>query len=134
MSSAVRFGEVVRFGAVGVLATGVHAAAFALLVELGRARAITASMLAFLVALTVSYAGHRYWTFASAGTASSGAFTRFFATALLGLGLSAGSTFVIVDAMGASYRYALGFVVLAVPLSTFALSKFWVFQQEEKQS
>lgn len=118
--------EVARFGLVGVLATGLHFAVLALLHSVAGVPPVGATVVAFLVALQVSYFGQRLWVFRQIDKRS-GEALRFAGVACVGVALNAGSMALIVGVLGASY--VLGFLVgtVAVPTLTFLVNKFWVF-------
>jgi putative flippase GtrA len=126
--------QIARFGMVGILATSVHGASFLVLVETLQVRAVAASVGAFLIAFIVSYGGHRHWTFKARSGDTRGSLVKFAATALLGLFVSAGTTYLIVGILAANYLYALVLVVVAVPVATYLLSKMWVFAQVEEHA
>jgi len=120
-----------KFGAVGVLATGVHLSSFALCIELAGMRPFWANFPAFALALAVGFAGHLRWTFRKQGRAAAGpwplAFVKFASTAVLGLALNSLIVFGTVDALGLSYVYAMILMATVTPGVVFSLSKFWAF-------
>lgn len=118
----------IRFGLAGVLATLTHVAVFAGLVEWLQIRPLWAAAPAFLSAVGVSYVLNYRWTF-SAGGLHRVMLPRFLAVALLGLGMNLLITWLVVDVGGYWYGYALAAVIAAVPLLSFALSKWWVFRR-----
>ncbi len=120
--------QLLRYGSVGVIATLTHALVFIFLVELFDIRPVGAVVIAFLSALALSYFGHHRWTFNS--TSPHGVqFIRFLLVALLGLGANVSITYLIVDVLFFWYGLALLLTVTAVPLLTFYLSKYWVFNR-----
>jgi len=70
-----------------------------------------------------------HWTFSASGLHRV-LLPRFVAVALLGLALNLGITYTVVDVAHYWYGYALLLIVLLIPLSTFLLSKFWVFREQ----
>lgn len=124
----IPFGALARFGVTGGLATAVHATVFVLCIEgLGMA-AVPAVIPAFLIALSVSYGLNYRWTFSATGPHRV-TLPRFFLVALNGFFLNLLITWLVVDAGGYWYGYALIVAIFTVPLVTFALSKFWVFRE-----
>ena len=122
--------QYLRFGAVGLAATAVHALAFVALIELAASPPLLANLAAFALAVLVSFGGHRHWTFRSAAgrrPARRAALARFVLVALLGLGLNSLAVYLIADRLELSYWYALAVMVTAVPLIIFVISKHWVF-------
>ena len=57
------FEQLVKFAAVGLLNTAVHGAIFAFLTKVLKANYSAGNLLAFLVAVTVSFAVNSLWTF-----------------------------------------------------------------------
>jgi putative flippase GtrA len=120
--------SLIRFGISGVLATLTHIAVFVMLVEWANTRPLIAAVPAFLAAVGVSYGMNYRWTFAADGPHQV-MLPRFVLVALAGLGLNLLITYLVVDVGGYWYGFALGAIVVIVPLGTFALSKWWVFSK-----
>lgn len=120
-----------KFGIVGLLATATHVGLIVVLVEWFGWRPLHANFAAFGIAFLVSFFGHYRWTFAdqiAAGPDSwRGPFLRFIVTAVTGLALNSLIVFLVVDAFGISYFYALGLMVTVVPGILFLIGKFWAF-------
>ena len=125
------FGQVTRFGVVGLLATGTHVGAFVVFIEWAGLSPMAANVGAFVVALGVSFLGHHRWTFAEgrrsriAGRAG----LRFAVVALFGFGLNALAVHVITGVLAAPYGYAAAFMAVVTPACTFLLSKLWAFAE-----
>ncbi|MCF6339055.1 MAG: GtrA family protein [Gammaproteobacteria bacterium] len=119
-----------RFAVSGGLATVIHVGVFVFLVEGFALRPVLAAAPAFVFALFVSYGMNYHWTF-SASAPHRIMLPRFVVVALLGLVLNLGITYAVVDVAHYWYGYALLLVVLLVPLTTFLLSKFWVFNERD---
>ena len=125
-------GQLVRFGVVGTGATFTHGLTFVGTIELGHLAPLIANLVAFSIAVLVSFVGHLSWTFRrqrQQGLARSteGAFVRFVLVALAGLLLNTLVVFAVVNVLGGSYLIALGLMVTLVPLAVFGLSKRWAF-------
>ena len=112
-----------RFGVVGALATLVHALTFAAAIEVAQARPLIANLLGVVLALGVSFLGHRHWTFAAgiggARLDDSSMFLRFALLALGGLVLNSLIVGVLVGRLGLDYRAAIVLMVTVVPLLLF---------------
>ena len=122
--------QYLRFGAVGLAATAVHALAFVALIELAASPPLLANLAAFALAVLGLVRRPRHWTFRSAAggrPARRAALARFILVALLGLGLNSLAVYLIADRLELSYWYALAVMVTAVPLIIFVISKRWVF-------
>jgi putative flippase GtrA len=125
MTAVVRqFG---RFIAVGAAATATHVGVAIALVEGGAADFPVANIVAFCVALAVSYIGNHGWTFAAVG-AHARRFPRFAVVAVVGLALNQLIVFLTAIVAGWDYRVALALVVLVVPSLSFIANRHWVFR------
>lgn len=124
------FGQGWRFVVVGLAATATHVACGLILAEAAGLAPIWANLLAFCIALFVSYLGNHSWTFAARG-AHAFHFPRFTAIALAGLSLNQGIVYVMVGVMALDYRVALAVVVLVVPALSFMLNRGWVFARTQ---
>lgn len=117
-----------KFFSIGVIATVVHSAIFSVCIATHIASPQLSNLLAYLVALTVSYAGQRYWTFSdiqSGGQAST--IFRFISVSLIGYGLNAFWVHIATVTLSLSAYYGLVGIGFLTPLMTFVLLKFWVF-------
>ena len=115
--------QAVCFGLVGLAATATHVA-----VGLGAAHAFgwapaAANVLAFCVALGVSYLGNSLLTFAV--TPTRGRFVRFGLLSLAAFALNQGLVMLLTGPAAWSYAASLAVVVVTVPPLTFLLSKRW---------
>ena len=117
-----------KFFSVGVIATLIHSAIYSLCIALQLTSAQLANLLAYLLALIVSYIGQRYWTFAT-NKLNSQASTifRFIGVSLLGYGLNAFWVYAATNVLNLSPYYAIVGIGFLTPLMTFLLLKFWVF-------
>ena len=119
------FIQLVKFGGVGLAATAIHAAIYA--VSGLFVRPAVANISGFGVAFFVSYLGHRHLTFAQPRPVE-GSLMRFLIVALFGLLLNAGFVHVVTQAQ-LDYRWALLPMLVFVPVATFLLSKHWAFRR-----
>ena len=115
-----------RFGVVGVLATLVHTAVFAVGIELVHIEPVAANAIAFGVAVLVGYALNRGWTFAH--RAEHGRLWRYAVGALIGLGCNSAIMYLAVHRMHWSPYIGLVIALVMVPPLSFALNQFWVFR------
>jgi putative flippase GtrA len=120
--------SLIRFGLAGVLATLTHVLVFVLLVEGFQMRAVIASVPAFLAAVGVSYALNYRWTFTASGPHRV-MLPRFLLVSITGLLMNLLITWLFVDVLGLWYGLALLAVILVIPVSTYLLSRFWVFHR-----
>jgi putative flippase GtrA len=117
---------------VGILATLVHAIAFAALIELAKLAPLIANFAAFGIAFLVSFLGHFHWTFRSQRATADWwrqrtALARFAMVALTGFMLNSLAVVLVVNLLALPYQYALILMVTIIPLIVFGLSKFWAF-------
>lgn len=118
-----------RFVMVGLGATLVHVAVYAGTIELSGAAPLLANALGFATAVTLSFLGHRNWTFRSApGESGRDALMRFWGVALLGFLLNTFFVQLVTGTLRWSYDWAIPPMVAITPFVTFLLSKFWVFR------
>lgn len=121
-------GRLVRFGIVGVGGTATHVLALTALVELAQADPRIANLLAFAVAVPVSYLGHYYWSFGS--THPHGAtILRFLAVAAASLVGTQGLMLLALDVAGAGYGAGIALIVVVMPLVNFAVQQVLVFRR-----
>lgn len=121
--------QMFRFGVIGITATGVHVGMVVFLVEALAVTPLMANALAFLTALPVSYFGNFHWTFGAEGQHQR-RIPRFAFTQISGLAGSQGIMFLVVDVLERHYGIALAAALLIVPLSTYMMSRIWVFSPE----
>jgi len=123
--------QLTRFAVVGGLASLAH-----VVIGLWSATklglpVLVANMLAFSVAVLVSYVGNHAWTFGRSGF-HGWHFPRFFAVAAIGLGLNQLIILLTVTLGGLPYLYGLLLVIAIVPGLTFVLSRYWAFMRHEE--
>lgn len=118
-------GQLCRFAAVGGAATLTHMGIAAALISTDLSWPVwLINLIAFAVAFWVSFFGHRYFTFQSAGSP-----LKFLGAALAGLAvnnLCLAATFWLT-------RHDLASIILAAiasPLAVYVISRFWVFNEQ----
>ena len=119
--------ELVRFGVVGVAALLVHLASVALWWVPAGLPPLVANVLAFLLAFSVSYLGHRHLTFRAGHVAHRQSLPRFFVVAGLGFAVNESLYFLLLHYTRLDYRLALLIVLGMVAAMTFILGKWWAF-------
>jgi putative flippase GtrA len=118
--------QLVRFGTVGLWATGVYLLAAAAAAAAG-AEPQLANALAYFLATGVSFLGHFYWTYGKRSNRARALF-RFLAVAGAGFLLSAGVMHVALNWFGAPFWAALASVVAVVPAFSWLSGRYWAFQ------
>lgn len=120
-----------RFGIVGLLATGVHIMVFVGCIEILDIAPLWANFPAFLVALVTSFIGHFTWTFRmqhrELETCWRPVLLKFTVVSCFGLGLNTLAVYLVVNLLGYPYLYAVLLMVTVVPAAIFLLQKFWAF-------
>lgn len=118
--------SLIRYAAVGVLATAAHYAALTLWVEWAGGRAWIGSGVGATLGAQLAFWGNRRFTFSHRGPLWP-AWWRFQLTAvagaLAGMGIVAAGT-----AAGLHYLLAQALATLAVMLATFGLNRHWSFR------
>lgn len=119
--------QAARFGIVGLAATLVHLAVAWLAHHLAGLVPLAANTLGFLSAFAFSYLGHFYWTFGQR-TGHPVRLPRFLVVSATGFALTNLITWVTTSFAGASFDLALVIILVAVPLTTWTLSRLWAFR------
>lgn len=122
------FAQLFRFGVIGVLAALVHFSVVVVLVELKAFQPLIANIFAFMIAFQVSYLGHRYWTFRGTTTEHRVAFPKLLFVNSLGFLANESLFFLFMNYLHLPYQLALVIVLTIIPMITFVINKFWVFQ------
>lgn len=115
------------FIVVGASAALTHMGVFALLQQ--QLWPEFANAVGFVVAFFVSFAGHRFLSFADAGTTMGQSFTRFAATALAGFASNELVFVLLLRGLGWPSLLALFVALLFAAGQTFVLSRFWAFRR-----
>ena len=116
-----------RFATVGLLSTAAHVAT-GLTAHHGLGMVpFNANLLAFAVALCVSFLGQTALAFPGARR-SPKSFSRFSVVAVTGLLLNQAIVIAVTGWIGAPYWAALALIVATVPPLTFIALKFWALR------
>ena len=118
--------QLMRYAAVGAVATLVHCLLLVLSVELAAWPAWLASGFGAVAGAQVAYYGNRRFTFAHRG-ALAASWSRFQATALLGAVAGMGVVALAVR-MGLYYLLAQMLATLLMLLLTFGINRRWTFR------
>jgi putative flippase GtrA len=86
-----------------------------------------ANVVGWLCAFTVSFAGHRAWTFAASGAPLRRALARFFARSAAGFAVTALAYAALLQQGALRYDVALAAVLVAVALLTY-WAGHWAFR------
>lgn len=126
LRALVSLREVLVFAAVGALATLAHYLVAVLAVEKTFLGIYWANIVAYCVAVVVSFIGHSVFTFRKSVNADR-AF-RFLVVSLSALGLSQLLLFGLQYFNGLSHRLEFLIIVLFVPFFSYLLNKYWVYK------
>lgn len=116
-----------RFGTVGGLATLIHLAVAWVAARGGGASPFLANGIGFAAAFSFSYLGHFYWTFGQRD-GHSVRLPRFLVVSGAGYCLTNLIVWIVVSRAGLAFEAALLVILFAVPLMTWALSRYWAFR------
>lgn len=119
--------SVLVFLVVGASVTALHFCSVVALVSgLGLAP-LLANVLAWFLSFTCSLFGHWRFSFGHQNAPLGQAAKRFFAVALIGLGLNQSAYALMLKYSGWGYMPALAVVLLGVACITYTLSRWWAF-------
>ena len=127
--------RIMRFGLVGVAATLTYAGVAAMLSygQLAKAFSATpASFVSYLIAMPISYFGHKWLTFGSRGSHAQEA-PRFVASALLGIAISCFLPLTLVEWLGYTPAVSIVAATILVPLTNYVVLGLWVFPTSGEQ-
>ncbi|RUW34111.1 MULTISPECIES: GtrA family protein [unclassified Mesorhizobium] len=128
MLTLIRQHRLSRFAVIGGAATLVYALCALLLSGGGRALSATsASVIAYVIAGVFSYAGHKYFTFVSAG-AHRFELPRFLLLNAMGLAIAAALPGLLTGRLGMPAAVPVLLTCVAVPLVNYIMLGRWVFR------
>ena len=116
-----------RFGIVGAAAAMTHWSVVTFLVASRGASPLTVNFLGFIVALSVSYFGHKNWTFTARGQEHTDTLPRFLTVAVIGFLVNEAVLAGLISLLRIDYRAALAAAIVIAAASTYFLSSFWAF-------
>ena len=120
--------QLFRFGLVGVTAAAIHFSIVVSLVQTFAYAPLVANVFAFLVSFQVGYFGHRRFTFNGTTALHSVAFPKLLTLQIFNF-VANESLFYFLLSLHLPYQLALLIVLATLPLFTFVVSKFWVFNR-----
>lgn len=121
--------QVIRFALIGIMAMLVHWFTAMSLISIGL-HPLVANIMAFIVAFSVSYTGHSYWTFLVLPTSHRYRLPKFTVVAVGSFIINETLYFLLLRYTELNYRMALIIVLGSVSILTFTASKLWVFCPE----
>ncbi|UVO50797.1 GtrA family protein [Sphingomonas sp. SUN019] len=124
------FGQLVRFGIAGGLATLCYAAVYSPLAATKLTSEQVANIFGYLVAVLVGFWLHSRWSFRGHGASATKTGPRFFAVSLLSYGANTFWVWLLTDdaVMAGPWWWPLIPILFVTPLVTFSLNRLWVFK------
>jgi putative flippase GtrA len=120
--------DVFRFIIIGGLATVAHYIIALSVHHILGAPPLWANFIAFCGAFNVTYIGNYFWVF-GANTAHKKSLPKSLIVSVTGLCLSQFIVWGLTEKLGAPFHLTLIIAVMFVPLVTFTLNRFWVFER-----
>lgn len=119
--------QIFRFGVVGVTAAAMNFCIVVLMVELKLLTPLVANVFGFIIAVQLSYWGHRLWTFSGTDALHKVAFPKLLSVQILNLIASEGLLYIFLM-LKIPYQIALLIILTILPIFTFIANKLWVFR------
>lgn len=125
--------RIFRFCVIGGSAAAVHWCMVLIVVSLTGMEPLIANIIAFLCAFSVSYFGHKNWTFEAREQAHGPASVKFFTVAVTGFCINESLYALLLKVMHLNYLVGLTIALVAAAVSTFILSQAWAFNPAKKE-
>lgn len=125
-----------KFAVIGVIATLTHASVASVLLETGALTAFPANICGFLVAFTVSFSGHYYWSFSHLrqdGTALK-SMRRFLVISLSGFLLNSTVLALWLKLTPWPDLFGLLLSIAIVPAFSFLGARLWAFSHRHAET
>jgi len=124
------FGQLVRYGLTGGLASIVHLVIYWVGATLAGIPALIANLLGYFAAVIVGYVIHSRWSFRGHGRRDNLARTgtRFVIVSLVSLGLNSLWVWLFVERLDGPTWWPMPFMLGVTPLVVFWLNRRWVFE------
>lgn len=120
------FFQLTRFGIVGITAAACHFSIVVSLVQFAKLLPLIANVFAFAISFQVSYWGHRAWTFKLSTAKHSTALPKLLFVQVVNFTINE-TLFFIFLSLHYPYPIALLIVLTILPIFTFMVSKWWIF-------
>lgn len=121
-------GRSAMFVSVGTVAAAVHWSVAVAAVEQAGFSPPHANVVGWLVALVVSFTGHRHLTFGDRRAPALRSALRFFVVSSCAFAINATAYAWLLHVAWMRYDIALALVLLAVALLTYLASRYWAFR------
>lgn len=123
-----RYSKILAFGLVGLTASAVYVLVFSALGDVYQLNSLISTVIAYSIALPVSYFGHRYISFRSKN-AMFFEITRFLVSQFVGLSICLLITLILNVAFNFGHSISGVVSALAVPCISYVLFKLWVYRE-----
>jgi dolichyl-phosphate beta-glucosyltransferase len=128
------YGAVVKYSVVGVLVTGVDFAVFSFAFYVSRLGPVASKIIAFSVAVILSYIVNRTWTFRSTASKISKQLSKFLVVSIIGFGLSVSLIHVLIVSAGLHPLVSNGLTSGIVLVWNFLSNKYWIFRITKRRN
>ena len=123
--------RILRFIVIGGGAAAVHwLTVFAVVHQTGM-EPLIANIIAFLCAFSVSYFGHKNWTFEAQDQAHGPALVKFFTVAVTGFCINEAVYALLLKGLNIHYLIGSAVAIVVAAVSTYILSQTWAFKKGE---
>ncbi|MEK7583830.1 MAG: GtrA family protein [Patescibacteria group bacterium] len=123
--------QFMRFGLVGVANSLLDFTVFFLLHEVFNFGYVSANGGAWLLAASFSFFGNKYWTFRVHDIKAATQYMRFLIVSCIGLGISTGLLFMLIEFAGIAAISAKVICIVIVAFWNFYANKLWTFSVRE---
>lgn len=124
--------QVLKFGVVGTCAAIVHMSIVITGVTYGGYPPLVVNIFAFFTSFTISFNGHRRWTFSDVDTHTMTALPRFFFVGSTSFIINESLFYILLHFLHLYYSLALVIVLATVPPFNFIFSKAWAFKPHQR--
>jgi putative flippase GtrA len=121
------FGQLARFGVIGLLAAATHYVIAISLTGGDHVPAAWANLIAFVTAFWVSYFGHRYFSFDAGDVAHTQTLPRFILVAVLGFVFNETLLLLMLRYTPITITVGLPFIIILTAAFTFVFSRQFAF-------
>jgi putative flippase GtrA len=125
--------RIFRFLVIGGSAAAVHWLVVLAVVSQTGMEPLIANIIAFLCAFSVSYFGHKNWTFEARDQAHGPAAAKFFTVAVTGFCINESVYALLLKGLHIHYLIGSAVAIVTAAVSTYILSKSWAFNPGKKE-
>jgi putative flippase GtrA len=125
--------RIFRFCVIGGSAAAVHWLVVLSVVSMTGMEPLIANIIAFLCAFSVSYVGHKNWTFEAREQAHGPAAVKFFTVAVTGFCINESVFAIMLKGLHIHYLIGSAVAIATAAVSTYILSQCWAFSPGKKE-